>query len=123
MRSITVFAIYAVATLAGAANAQEIDWKKVDEAMGRSATVTSDVHRYGLPRTDLHVTLDGVDIKPGLALGGWLAFEEMGGQAMLMGDLVLTEAEINPVMAKVLAEGIEVTAVHNHLLRASPATF
>jgi len=106
------------------ASAVDASWnKQVDTVLGKTDTQTGNVHRYGLPRTDLHVTLDGVDIKPGLALGGWLAFEEMGGQAMMMGDLVLTEAEINPVMAKVLAEGIEVTAVHNHLLRASPATF
>jgi hypothetical protein len=81
------------------------------------------VHKYGLPRTDLHVTVDGVALRPALALGGWLAFSSMGAQAMVMGDLVLTEEEINPVMAKLLAGGITVTAVHNHLLRAQPATF
>jgi hypothetical protein len=81
------------------------------------------VHKYGLPRTDLHVTLDGVVIKPTLALGGWLAFKSMGTDAMVMGDLVLAEDEINPVMAKLLAGGVTVTAVHNHLLRAQPATF
>jgi hypothetical protein len=81
------------------------------------------VHKYGLPRTNLHVTLDGVAIKPALALGGWLAFKPMGEGAMVMGDLVMAEDEINPVMAKLLANGITVTAVHNHLLRAQPATF
>jgi hypothetical protein len=82
-----------------------------------------EVHRYGLPRSDLSVSLDGVTLKPGFALGGWLAFEPMGDRAMMMGDLVLTESEINPVMGKLLAEGIQVTALHNHLLRTSPATF
>lgn len=81
------------------------------------------VHRYGLPRSDLHVTLDGVSIKPGLALGGWIAFEPSGHAAMMMGDLVLTETEVNPVMRSLLANGVEVTGVHNHLLRASPAPF
>jgi hypothetical protein len=104
--------------------AADADWnKKVDTIIGKTDTQTGNVHRYGLPRSDLKVTLDGVDIKPGLALGGWVAFQDMGNSAMMMGDLVLTEAEINPVMAKLLEEGIEVTAVHNHLLRASPATF
>jgi hypothetical protein len=81
------------------------------------------VHRYGLPRSDLNVSLDGVAIKPGFALGGWVAFEPMGDKAMMMGDLVLTESEINPVMGKLLAEGLQVTALHNHLLRANPPTF
>jgi hypothetical protein len=81
------------------------------------------VHRYGFPRTDLTVTLDGVTIKPALALGGWVAFKPMHGQAMVMGDLVLLETEINPVMLKMIEGGLEITAVHNHLLRASPATF
>jgi hypothetical protein len=108
---------------ASAAAAQEINWGKIDEALGRKAQVTGDVHRYGFPRTDLNVTLDGVAIKPGLALGGWIAFKPAHGGAMVMGDLVLLETEINPVMAKMIQNGLEITAVHNHLLRASPATF
>jgi len=106
-----------------AAHAQDIDWQKVDETLGRKPAVSGDVHRYGFPRTDLSVTLDGVTIKPALALGGWVAFKPMHGGVMAMGDLVLLETEINPVMAKMIAGGLEITAVHNHLLRASPATF
>src|SRR5258705_7619959 len=105
------------------ATAQEIDWTKVDDAFGRKAAVSGDVHRYGFPRTDLTVTLDGVTIKPALALGGWVAFKPMHGETMVMGDLVLLETEINPVMLKLIEGGLEITAVHNHLLRASPATF
>jgi hypothetical protein len=105
------------------AHAQDIDWQKVDETLGRKPAVAGDVHRYGFPRSDLSVTLDGVTIKPALALGGWIAFKPAHGGAMIMGDLVLLETEINPVMAKMIASGIEITAVHNHLLRASPATF
>ncbi len=108
---------------AAVANAQDIDWKKVDEALGRTAAVSADVHRYGFPRTDLQVTLDGVTIRPVLALGGWAAFKPMHGGAMVMGDLVLLETEINPVMAKLIENGIEITAIHNHVLRGSPATF
>jgi hypothetical protein len=100
------------------------DWVKVDQTMGRSgASLPGDVHRYGFPRSDLHVTVDGVTLLPAFALGGWLAFKPDGDGAMVMGDLVLTEDEINPVMSKLLAGGIAVTAVHNHLLRAQPATF
>jgi hypothetical protein len=105
------------------AHAQEVDWQKVDDAFGRKPTVSGDVHRYGFPRTDLTVTLDGVTIKPALALGGWVAFKPMDGGAMVMGDLVLLETEVNPVMLKMIEGGLEITAVHNHLLRASPATF
>jgi Domain of Unknown Function (DUF1259) len=105
------------------AHAQEINWQQVDDALGRKPAVSGDVHRYGFPRSDLSVTLDGVTIKPALALGGWVAFKPMHGEAMVMGDLVLLETEINPVMLKLIEGGLEITAVHNHLLRASPATF
>ena len=124
MRGIHVLAFCAMASIGSAANAQEIDWKKVDEAIGRSAAVVSgDVHRYAFPRSDLNVTLDGVTIRPALALGGWTAFKPMHGGVMIMGDLVLLETEINPVMLKLIQNGAEITAVHNHLLRSSPATF
>jgi Domain of Unknown Function (DUF1259) len=123
MRAVYVLAICAAATIGGAARAQEIDWKKVDEAIGRSAAVSGDVHRYGFPRSDLNVTLDGVTIRPTLALGGWTAFKPAHGGAMVMGDLVLLDTEINPVMAKLIENGIEITAVHNHVLRGSPATY
>ena len=100
------------------------DWSQVDQALGKTgADQPGGVHKIGLPRTDLHVTVDGVAIKPSLALGGWLAFKSMGSEAMVMGDLVMTENEINPVMSKLFANGITVTAVHNHLLRAQPPTF
>ncbi|MCS6325477.1 MAG: DUF1259 domain-containing protein [Nitrospira sp.] len=115
-------AIFA-ALLSTAAAAQEINWEQVDDAFGRKAAVSGDVHRYGIPRSDLSVTLDGVAIKPALALGGWVAFKPAHGGAMVMGDLVLLETEVNPVMLKLIQAGLEITAVHNHLLRASPATF
>jgi hypothetical protein len=98
------------ATLSGAAHAEDIAWSKVDQAMGRAAAVSQDVHRYGFPRTDLSVTLDGVTIKPALALGGWVAFKPMGNQAMVMGDLVLLESEVNPVMLKMIEGGLDITA-------------
>ena len=113
----------AAMTLTSAANAQDLDWQKVDAAFGRKAAVSGDVHRYGFPRTDLQVSLDGVAIKPAFALGSWIAMKPVQGGAMAMGDLVLLETEINPVMSKLIEGGLDVTAVHNHLLRASPATF
>jgi hypothetical protein len=106
-----------------AAHAQDVNWAQVDDVLGRKAAVAGDVHRYGFPRTDLSVTLDGVAIKPALALGGWVAFKPMHGGAMVMGDLVMLESEVNPVMLKMIEGGLDITAVHNHLLRASPPTF
>jgi biotin operon repressor len=124
MRVFWIFAAcVALTVVAGSASAQDVDWKKVDESLGRTAAVSGDVHRYGFPRSDLQVTLDGVTIRPALALGGWVAFKPAHGGAMIMGDLVLLETEINPVMTKLIENGVEITAVHNHLLRASPATF
>ena len=101
----------------------QTDWSRVDTILSHKGAVSGDVHRYGLPRSDLKVSLDGVALKPGFALGGWIAFAPMGDKAMMMGDLVLTESEISPVMSKLLSEGIEVTALHNHLLRADPPPF
>ena len=103
--------------------ARAADMAQLEVIFERRPAVSGDVMRYGFPRSDLKVTLDGVAIKPALALGGWVAFKPMGEQAMIMGDLVLTESEINPVMAKLLESGVEVTALHNHLLRANPPTF
>src|SRR6516162_361959 len=111
MRAAYVLAICAMATIGGAAKAQEVDWKKVDEAIGRSAAVSGDVHRYGFPRSDLTVTLDGVTIRPALALGGWTAFKPAHGGAMIMGDLVLLETEINPVMSRLIENGGEIISV------------
>src|SRR3982074_581179 len=124
-----LFLITALLACAGAAQAQEIDWKKVDDALGRPGTVSGDVHRYGFPRSDLQVTLDGVAIKPAFPLGGGgatrppsrprggSAFKPMHGSgAMVMGDLVLLQTEVNPVMAKLIDGGLDITAVHNHLL-------
>ncbi|RWM08916.1 MAG: DUF1259 domain-containing protein [Mesorhizobium sp.] len=100
------------------------DWKAVQQALGKSGQeVSGGIYRVGLPRSDLKVTLDGLELKPALALGSWLAFKPMGDHdAMVMGDLVLTEPEIGPVMMKLIESGIEVTALHNHLQRAKPET-
>jgi biotin operon repressor len=123
MHAFLPFLIGGAVLFTAPAGAQEIDWQKVDAAFGRKPMVAADVHRYGFPRTDLTVTLDGVTIKPALALGGWIAFKPAHGGAMAMGDLVLLETEINPVMTKLIENGLEITAVHNHVLRSNPAIF
>ncbi len=116
-----------MALLAGApggAFAADDAWQaQVGAALGKTGSAApGGIYRVGLPRTDLKVTLDGVELKPGFALGGWLAFEKMGEEGMVMGDLVLTMDEVNPIMTKLAAGGIEITALHNHLLRNQPFT-
>ncbi len=97
------------------------DWKAVDQAMGRSGKMEpGDVYKYSMPRSDLGVNAGGVAVRPALALGSWVAFRRAGGGAVAMGDLVLSEDEIAPVMSKLQAMGVEQTALHNHLLHESP---
>ena len=100
--------------------AQGLDTAKIDEAMGRSGQKTGDVYRLGFPRTDLHVSIAGLEIKPGLALGSWAAFSGNDNDSVVMGDLVLLENELTPVMKKLRAAGFDITAVHNHVLNETP---
>lgn len=96
-------------------------WKDVEQAMGRSGTLMpGDVFKFSMPRSDLNVKIESVTVDPALALGSWVAFKNEGNTSMLMGDLVLTLDEINPVMLKLQERGIEQTALHNHLLGESP---
>jgi hypothetical protein len=92
----------------------------IDEVLGRSGQKTGDVYKVGFPRSDLHVTVHGLAIKPALALGSWAAFLGTDDNAMVMGDLVLLEGEVNPVIAKLRASGFDISAVHNHLMEESP---
>ena len=97
------------------------EWKAVEDALGRKGSMQpGDVFKFSMPRSDLKVTIMGTPVKAGLALGSWLAFKKTGNDAIVMGDLVLTESEVEPVMMKLQQEGIEQTAVHNHLLNESP---
>jgi Domain of Unknown Function (DUF1259) len=107
---------------AAAQNAQSSNpWSAVDQAIGRSGQVQPDgAYKVGMPRGDLNVSVGGVQVKPVLALGSWVAFSKPGANAMLMGDLVLTEDEVGPVMGALQGKGIEITALHNHVLHESP---
>lgn len=121
-RSTTILLAF-LAFAGSTASAADTDWAQVASTLGRPLPSASPdgVYRFGLPRSDLNVTVDGVAIKPALALGGWLAFMPMPGGTMVMGDLVLAQDEIGPVMKRLIEGGVEVTAIHNHLLRAQPA--
>jgi hypothetical protein len=96
-------------------------WKPVEAALGRPGQMQpGDVFKFAMPRKDLKVMKDGVVVAPGLALGSWAAFKTMGAETMLMGDIVLTEDEVEPVMLKLQQEGIAQTSIHNHLLGEAP---
>jgi hypothetical protein len=122
MRILTTVAVLGLLVGTPALGAEE--WQQqIASGLGKQGTeMPGGVYRVGLPRTDLEVMLDGVAIKPALALGSWLAFKPMGNEVMVMGDLVLTQEEINPVLARLEQGGVEITALHNHLMRSAPAT-
>jgi len=126
MQSHRGLSILATLTLLAAisAHAQQpapSEWKPVEDALSRKgSTQPGDVFKFGMPRSDLKVTVAGTPIKAGLALGSWLAFKKVGDGAIVMGDLVLIESEVEPVMMKLQQEGIEQTALHNHLLNENP---
>jgi len=97
------------------------DWKAVEQALGKAGSMQAgDVYKVSLPRSDLKVTVGGVELKPALALGSWVAFKKTGDMTMVMGDLVLTEDEVTPVLTRLQEGGVEISALHNHVLRESP---
>ena len=114
------FILICVLSLPVLLRAQGVTTGPIDQALGRSGQKMGDVYRVGFPRTDLHVSVNGLAIKPGLALGSWAAFLGTDDNAMVMGDLVLLEEEVNPVIAKLLSYNFEITAVHNHLMAETP---
>ncbi|MGI9039941.1 MAG: DUF1259 domain-containing protein [Gemmatimonadales bacterium] len=109
-------------TPSASAPADSIDWAAVDQALGRKGEMQpGEVRKFAMPRGDLRVTAGGVQIKPALALGSWLAFKQKGDGAVAMGELVLTEKEYTQVMARLQQGGVGQTAVHKHLPEESPA--
>ena len=124
-RSTTTFALILSLTpaLLPAAPVDPAAWEAVDKTLGRPGKLLpGDVHRYGWPRSDLHVTVGGVEVAPTLALGSWAGLFKAGteGHVMAMGDLVLLADEVNPVIRALQAGGLEVLAIHNHLIGESP---
>ena len=120
-RTIVFLGLVAIVAAPVTARAADPDWKMVEQALGKSGQLQAgDVFRIGMPRTDLTVTVKGVPVKAGFALGSYAAFKQVGDRAMVMGDLVLLDQEVPAVMSGLLSGGLEVTAVHNHLNEMSP---
>jgi len=117
LRCLMVLCVLLLPTLV---RAQRVTTGPIDEVLGRSGQKTGDVYKVSFPRSDLHVSVHGLAIKPGHALGSWAAFLGTDDNAMVMGDLVLLESELNPVIAKLRSAGFDISAVHNHLMEESP---
>src|SRR5258708_29786333 len=117
LRCLTAFWVLLIPMIV---RAQGVTTAPIDQAMGRSGQKTGEVYKVGFPRSDLHVSVHELAIKPGLALGSWAAFLGTDDKAMVMGDLVLLEEEVNPVIAKLRSSGFEISAVHNHLMEETP---
>src|SRR5260370_1801142 len=120
MSAFVLFQLFALCVAVAQTAPAGADWKAIDQALGRSGQLQGDgAYKFGLPRGDLKVTVDGVQVKPTLALGSWMAFSSPGKDAMLMGDLVLTEDEVSPVMLALQEKGLQVTALHKHVLHGT----
>ena len=119
--ALVLFGLIVIVAAPVVARAADPDWKAVEQALGKPGQIQpGDVFRVGMPRTDLAVTVKGVPVKAGFALGSYAAFKQMGDRAMVMGDLVLLDQEVPAVMSGLFSGGLEVTAVHNHLNEMSP---
>jgi uncharacterized protein DUF1259 len=119
--AVVVSTIIVMLAVPGPGHAADPDWKAVEQAIGKTGQMQpGDVFRVGMPRTDLNVTVKGVPVKAGFALGSYAAFKQVGDHAMVMGDLVLLDGEVPAVMSGLFAGGLEITAVHNHLNEMSP---
>jgi hypothetical protein len=117
---LSIALLLACVSLGAAPQTGALDTAAIDKALGMTGQMQGDVYRIGMPRTDLAVSVHGIAIKPGLALGSWAAFRKAGNQAVVHGDLVLTETEINPLISKLQDGGFQITALHNHLLDEHP---
>src|SRR2546430_17606853 len=119
--AIVLLGLVVIVSTPAMASAADPDWKGVEQALGKSGQIQpGDVFRIGMPRTDLAVTIQGIPVKAGFALGSYAAFKQFGDQTMVMGDLVLLDQEVPAVMSGLLSRGLDVTAVHNHLNEMSP---
>jgi hypothetical protein len=101
--------------------AQTPDWQSIEKVFNRKGTMQGDVFKISFPRSDLKVKVGDVSIEPGLALTSWIAFDGSSKNSMMMGDLVLLDSEITPVITKLVANGLEISALHNHIVGESPS--
>ncbi len=119
MRTLAFFSALLLASTG--AFCQQSDWSSVESVFGKQGVVQDNVFKITFPRYDLNVKVGDFTVSPLLALTTWVGLMNMGGQARMMGDMVVTDQEESAAIQKLLSEGLEVTAIHNHLLNESPA--
>src|SRR5947207_11340761 len=110
-----------LALVASHSFAQQNDWSTVENVFGKKGTVQGNVFKITFPRSDLDVKVGDVKVQAGLALTSWVAIMKMGDESMMMGDLVLLDKEVSGALDKLIASGLEVTAIHNHLIGETPS--
>src|SRR5215469_11278161 len=121
---LSVIALMASSTLALFGQQMPAEYDQVLKTLGKQGDFKDNVLKINIPRNDLKVTIDGVATPTPFGFGGWLAMTKGdGGMQVMMGDLVLIEDEVNPVMSALLDNGLEVTALHNHFFYESPRLF
>lgn len=120
MKKFSILLILLFLSLNAAAQQQSPDWQAVEKVFGRKGATQDDVFKITFPRSDLKVSVVDVSIEPGLAFTSWIAFRQIGNRTMIMGDLVLLQEEVAPVMNKFVKDGIQVTALHNHIMDETP---
>src|SRR5881296_4729888 len=116
--------VIAVVTQAAKAQETPAEYQQVLKIVGKTGDYKSNVLKINVPRNDLHVKIAGYAVPTPFGFGGWFAMTKGdGGEEVMMGDLVLTQDEVNPVMSALLEHGLEVTALHNHFFWEDPRVF
>src|SRR6266536_780771 len=124
MNNLRLIGFLLCSTLAAAAQDMPADYDNVLKTLGKQGDFKGGVLKINIPRSDLKVTIDGIATPTPFGFGGWLAMTKGSrGIDVMMGDLVLLEDEVNPVMSALLTSGLEVTALHNHFVWEEPRMF
>jgi Domain of Unknown Function (DUF1259) len=116
-----LFVILSLLFIANSSIAQQNDWSDVEKVFGKKGNVQDNIFKITFPRSDLKVKVGDFAVAPGLAFTSWIGFMKMGSQGSMMGDLVLLDKEVGPVISKLISEGLQITALHNHIVNEVPA--